>query len=117
VTSVSSDDAAPTGGAHVVVVSGELDLSTVGGLRRRLDAALAAGAPRLVVDLDAVTHMDSSGLAALLDALQRAQELGGGLALVVTSAQLRRTLEIRGVDGLFTVASSRRDAAAALGAG
>jgi anti-sigma B factor antagonist len=113
--SVSSDDAAHAGGAHVVVVSGELDLSTVSGLRRQVDAALAAGATRLVVDLDDVTHMDSSGLAELLDALQRARLAGGGLALVVTSQPIRRTLQIRGVDGLFTVAESRRDAAAALG--
>jgi anti-sigma B factor antagonist len=103
--------------AHVLVLTGELDLSTVGGLRRQVDAALERGARRLVVDLTAVTHMDSSGLAALLDALQLTRRAGGGLALVVTSRPIRRTLEIRGVDGLFTIAPTTEAAAAALSPG
>jgi anti-anti-sigma factor len=108
------DDEILDGGAHIVVVSGELDLTSTGDLRRRLEAALTQGRPRLVVDLSNVTHMDSSGLAELLSAHQRAAGLHGGLALVVSSPAIRRTLEIRGVDGLFTLAATRAEALAAL---
>ena len=99
---------------HLVRVSGELDLSNVGDLRRRVDAALTDGRTRIVVDLDQVTHMDSSGLAELITCHQRAGELRGGLALVVTSPTIRRTLDIRGVGHFFTIASSRQEAIAAL---
>src|SRR3954469_19815816 len=68
----SIDEETLAGGAHLVVVTGELDMASTGGLRRRLEAALIDHAPRLVVDLTAVTHMDSSGLAELLSAHQRA---------------------------------------------
>jgi anti-sigma B factor antagonist len=110
------DDETLDGGAHLVVVTGELDMASTGGLRRRCEAALLDHAPRLVVDLTAVTHMDSSGLAELLSAHQRAAGLHGRLALVVGSPAIRRMLEIRGVDGLFTIASTREDALAALAA-
>jgi anti-sigma B factor antagonist len=108
------DEETLEGGAHVVAVAGELDLTTTSDLRRRCDAALGAGSARVLVDLTAVTHLDSSALAELLRAHQRAAELRGGLALVVTSPAIRRTLQIRGVDGLFVIAGSRADALAAL---
>jgi anti-anti-sigma factor len=108
------DDASYDGGVHVVVVTGELDLTNVSELRRRAGSAFGDGEPRLVVDLAGVTHVDSSGLAELLELHQRARDLHGGLALVVTSQPIVRTLQIRGVDALFTVAPTRDEACAAL---
>ena len=110
----SFQDEVLDGGGHVIAVTGELDLTSVGDLRRRVDAALANGRPRVVVDLSGATHLDSSALAELLSAHQRALGLRGGLALVVTTPAIRRILEIRGVDGLFTIAGTRSEAYAAL---
>jgi anti-anti-sigma factor len=110
----SFDDASYDDGVHIVAVAGELDLSNVAELRRRADGALANGPPRLVIDLGEVTHIDSSGLAELLAIHQRARDLSGALALVVTSASIRRTLQIRGVDSLFTLAETRDDAVRAI---
>ena len=98
----------------LVAISGELDGTTTTELRRRVDAALAGGRTKIVIDLTGLTHMDSSGLAELISCHQRAQGLQGGLALVVPAAPIRRTLEIRGVNHLFTVVESRADALAAL---
>jgi anti-sigma B factor antagonist len=98
----------------LLAVAGELDLSTAPELRRRVDSALHEGHARVVIDLTEVKHLDSSGLAELIGAHQRAQELRGRLAIVVTSPMIRRTLEIRGLDGLFMVADSRSDALTAI---
>jgi anti-sigma B factor antagonist len=103
--------------SHLLPLTGELDLANVGELRRRLEAAFASGPPRIVVDLSGVTHMDSTGLAELISAHQRAMELQGRLVLVVTSTAIRRTLEIRGVVNLFTVVDSRDGAREVLAAG
>ena len=102
------------GAADVLVVTGELDLETVGELRRRIDALLARDCTRVVIDLSDATHMDSSGLAELLATHRRLEAAGGGLALVVTATGIRRTLEIRGVDGLLRIESTRDAARAAL---
>jgi anti-anti-sigma factor len=108
------DDASYDGDVHVVAVTGELDLSNVGELRRRADGPLADRPPRLVIDLAAVTHIDSSGLAELLQLHQRARDLNGGLVLVVSAPAIQRTLQIRGVDALFTIATTRDEACDAL---
>src|SRR4051812_5183176 len=111
------DDEAWDASAQLITLSGELDLASVRYLRQRVEAAFAEGPPQLVVDLSAVTHMDSTGLAELISAHQRAMDLQGKLVLVVTSAAIRRTLEIRGVVGLFTVVDSRAGARDAFAAG
>jgi anti-sigma B factor antagonist len=108
------DDQPLDGHAHLISVRGELDMASCALLRRRVDAALADGAARLVVDLSRVTHMDSSGLAELISAQQRTRAGAGGLVLIVTSPMIRRTLEIRGVNQLFTIAASREDALSTL---
>jgi anti-anti-sigma factor len=58
--------------------------------------------------------MDSSGLAALIDSHQLAEARGGRLALVISSESVRRTVEVRGLDRLFTIAESRDGAVAAI---
>jgi anti-sigma B factor antagonist len=98
----------------LIAVHGDLDLTTAGELRRRVDAELADGGARLIIDLSEVTHMDSTGLAELIYVQQRTAEVRGSLALVVTSPGLRRTLEIRGIDRLFTVTASAAEARAVL---
>jgi anti-sigma B factor antagonist len=104
----------PDDPVQLIAVTGELDISNVGELRRRVDAALSNGSAQIVIDLSAVTHMDSTGLAELIYALQRTTELHGRLALVVTSPGIRRILEIRGVDRLFTLAASADEARSGL---
>jgi anti-sigma B factor antagonist len=104
-----------SGGAHVVAVTGELEQTNIGELHRRVEALLDDGRARIVIDLDGVTHMDSSGLAELLTIHQRAGALGGALVVVVSSPPLLRTLEIRGVDGLLSIVPTRAAACAALG--
>ena len=108
-TNRSFDDA-----TEIVALTGELDLTNVGALRRRVQAALSNGRPYLVIDLAEVTHMDSTGLAELIAAHQRAAEVRGGLVLVVTSPAIRRTLEIRGVSNLFTLVETADEARAVL---
>lgn len=75
-TDLRIDTEAGPGGGQLVRVAGDVDLDNVAQLRQAL-AASPAGGP-LVVDLSAVTYLDSSGVAALFG---RAR--AGGLELVV----------------------------------
>jgi anti-sigma B factor antagonist len=99
---------------ELLSVSGELDMSNSSELRRRVEKAVRVGRDRVVIDLDALKHMDSSGLAALIDSHQLAEARGGRVALVITSESVRRTVELRGLDRLFTIVPSREDAIAAV---
>lgn len=85
-------------GTHRVVPTGELDLVTAPLLARALVEAEGAGdgsAP-IVLDLTGVTFMDSSGLAAVLEAVQRGEEHGGNgrLGIVPGEGVVVRVLEL-----------------------
>jgi anti-sigma B factor antagonist len=99
---------------QLIAVEGELDLSSSSELRRRVEAALREGRNSIVLDLSGVTHMDSTGLAALIAAHQLTAERRGRLALVITSESVRRTVEVRGLDRLFTIAVGRDEGLAAV---
>src|SRR4051794_18984033 len=95
---------------HVVAVSGELDLSNSSGLVRQVESAVRSGRNCVVIDLSAVTHMDSTGLAALIESHHLTHARRGRLALVAHSESVRRTIEVRGLDRLFTILTTRDEA-------
>jgi anti-anti-sigma factor len=99
---------------QIVGVTGELDLSNAGGLVRQVEVAVRSGRNCIVIDLSAVTHMDSTGLAALIEAHQLTEARRGRLALVAGSESVRRTIEVRGLDRLFVITASRDEAVAAV---
>ena len=65
-------------GYAIVAVAGEIDISTVTGLRECLFELAASGRP-LLVDLDQVTFIDSAGLSVLVGTAKRAAAHGGSL--------------------------------------
>ena len=65
-----------------ITVSGVLDIATAPALRDRLEAAIEAGTRRLVIDLCAISFLDSVALATIVHAKQRLPE-GGRMALAV----------------------------------
>jgi len=85
-------------GACVVSVSGELDLSTHEKLGERLVAECAKGDP-VVIDLSRCAFIDSSGVRALLLGLKASNEDGGGpVSIAAPGPQVRRILEMTGLD-------------------
>ncbi len=79
---------------------GEVDIANVQQLRRHLLQALQAH-PAVWVDLAAVTSMDSSGIATLLEILERAQGAGKAFGVVALSPRVRAALELLCLDTLL----------------
>ena len=87
----------------VLSVSGEIDMATVPELRSKVDD-LDVAHRTLVLDLNGVEFVDSSGLGALLG-IKKQQDRGGGrLVLSQMSAPVVRILQITRMDRVFTVA-------------
>jgi anti-sigma B factor antagonist len=70
----------------------------------RKELADASERPRVgtvIVDLSAVTFIDSTGLGVLVGAARRLRAQGGDLQLVGCTTALRRVLVIAGLDHVF----------------
>jgi anti-sigma B factor antagonist len=81
----------------IVTVTGEIDMSTVGGLRERL-FELAASTRPLVTDLDQTSFIDSAGLGVLVGAANRAASHGGALQVVCAQPQVWQLFSLAGLD-------------------
>jgi anti-sigma B factor antagonist len=92
-------------GHAVVVVRGEVDLATSPQLRETL-AVLVERSRSVVVDLDQVGFIDSTGIGVLVGGVKRARSHGGDLSLVCTQRRILKVLEITGLTQVFSVFES-----------
>jgi anti-sigma B factor antagonist len=84
-------------GVVIAELTGDIDMSTVAGLRERLFGLADSGQP-LIIDLSRITFIDSAGLGALVATARRADVHGGSLHAVCSRPQTRRLLWLTGVD-------------------
>jgi stage II sporulation protein AA (anti-sigma F factor antagonist) len=91
----------------VVSVDREIDIATAPALADELDAALAAGAAELWVDLTATGFMDSSGVHVLVAAEAQARRLNRRLAVICPTRQIRRLLDISGASAELAIYADR----------
>lgn len=101
---------------RVLDVTGEIHVSTAPEFSERLNAAIAVGRTKLVLDFSAVAFIDSTGLSVLLNALRRITRRDGALALVCTNPTVLRLFEITRLNSTFDIVGSREDALAHVGA-
>jgi stage II sporulation protein AA (anti-sigma F factor antagonist) len=104
----------PRGARLIVRVRGELDLSSAGTFRNRVDAWLAEAQSRdLLLNLRHVSFIDSVGLGAILGRLRTVQRQGGTLAIVEPEGPVKTVLRIGGLDKVAALYGSERAAIAA----
>ncbi len=87
----------------VVAVRGEVDIATAPKLREKLVELASQGAQQVVVDLDAVEFLDSTGLGVLIGGMKRLRGLDGDLTLVCTQPRILKVFEITGLNRAFTI--------------
>jgi anti-sigma B factor antagonist len=91
------------GRATVVEVEGEIHVSTAPEFSGMLNTTIDRGRTALVLDLTAVTFIDSTGLSVLLNGLRRVTRAGGRMALVCTNPTVLRLFEITRLDSTFDI--------------
>ena len=93
--------------AIVLTVQGSVDITSSPELRGELKAALDRKVPRIVVDMGGVTFVDSSGLATLIEALQRTQAYEGKVVLCNLTQAVLGVFELANLDHIFKILPTR----------
>jgi anti-sigma B factor antagonist len=104
-------------GTTVVAVGGEIDVYTAPRLRDKFTELVAAGSYDIIVDMQNVEFLDSTGLGVLVAGLNRAREVGGSLSLVCPQERVLKLFRITGLDEVFTVHSTVDEALGSPSAG
>jgi len=103
----------PRGPRTVVVVGGEIDVYTAPKLREQLIDLVSNGQYHLIVDMEGVEFLDSTGLGVLVGGLKRVRAHEGSLHLVCTQERILKIFRITGLTKVFPIYSSVDEAVAA----
>jgi anti-sigma B factor antagonist len=104
-------------GLLALAVEGELDQGTAPELRSSLAEALGSGKQGVLVDLSRCGFIDSTGLSLLVEAKRRLADEDRQFGVCCPDDDVRRLLELTGIDRAVTLYETRDDAVAALGSG
>src|SRR3984885_6316631 len=87
----------------VLAVKGEVDVYTAPRLREKLVELVSQGKRKIVVDLEGVDFLDSTGLGVLVGGLKRLRSHDGELDLVCTQTRILKVFEITGLTKVFSI--------------
>jgi anti-sigma B factor antagonist len=98
---------------NIIALEGEIDLHESPNVRESLRPLIENKIPRIYIDMTEVKYIDSSGLAVLIDAMQRIANYGGKFGLINIRPAVRTVLEIARLDQVFRVYPDRASALSA----
>ena len=91
---------------YVVDLAGEIDVYTSPKVKDALGELIDRGIYNLVIDLEKVRYIDSTGLGVLIGSLKRVREHGGTVNLVCTNPQIKKIFDITGLVKIFGIYES-----------
>jgi anti-anti-sigma factor len=96
-------------GVAVLHLEGELDLASAPVLQDEIDSAEVMASPKVVLELNDLQFLDSTGLRIIFSAHARAGERGQQFAVTRGSEQVQRLLAITGVGEHLRIVDSPRE--------
>jgi anti-sigma B factor antagonist len=93
----------------VFQVDGEINITTSPDLKKAFEKEHPK---KVVVDLEKVTYIDSSGLATLVEMLKKTKIQAGQFVLAAMSEKVKSLFEITKLDKLFIIIATQADAVA-----
>lgn len=97
----------------VVTLRGEIDVYTAPRLREAITELVDDDATNIVLDMQQVDFLDSTGLGVLVGGLKRAKTKDGTLAIVATQQKILKIFDITGLNKVFPMYGSVEEALAA----
>jgi anti-sigma B factor antagonist len=94
----------------ILEIGGEIDVYTAPKLREKLIELVSDGSYDLIVDLEKVDFLDSTGLGVLVGGLKRVRNHDGSLKLVCTQEKILKIFRITGLTKVFPIYASVDDA-------
>ena len=100
------------GGKTIVAVGGEIDVYTAPKLRDKITELVGNGEYHLVIDMEKVDFLDSTGLGVLVGGLKKVRAHDGSMRLICNQERLLKIFRITGLAKVFAIHGSQADALA-----
>lgn len=100
------------GGHTIIEVGGEIDVYTAPKLRDKITELVSSGEYDLVIDMERVDFLDSTGLGVLVGGLKKVRANDGSMRLICNQERLLKIFRITGLAKVFVIHESQADALA-----
>lgn len=97
-------------GISICRVDGEIDINTAPQLKKAFDRLIREKKDKIVISMEMVSYIDSSGLATLVELLKNFRKYGARLKLAGLSAKVRSLFEITKLEKLFDIQDKEEEA-------
>lgn len=94
----------------ICAVCGDIDINTFPDIRKEFEKIAKEKTQKIIVNLEKVNYIDSSGLATLVEALKRVREYGGKIKLTNLSGKVKSLFEITRLEKLFDISNTEDEA-------
>ncbi|MBN3038169.1 MAG: STAS domain-containing protein [Candidatus Omnitrophica bacterium] len=98
------------GDVMVLDLSGEININTSPDVRKCFDKLIKEQKKKILLNFEEVGYIDSSGLATMVEMMQRMKRFGGTLRLTNLTDKVRGLFEITKLDRLFGIFPSEEEA-------
>jgi anti-sigma B factor antagonist len=98
------------GGSTIIEVGGEIDVYTAPKLRDKITELVGNGNYHLVVDMERVDFLDSTGLGVLVGGLKKVRAHDGSMQLICNQERLLKIFRITGLAKVFRIHASQAEA-------
>jgi anti-sigma B factor antagonist len=99
----------------LVTAEGAVDFQTGARFRERIETALSSGLRRIILDLDGLTYINSSGLATLINLASAGRAGAPTLVLLRVRPRIKVLIDLLRLDGLFRFCHTLEEAVDILG--
>ena len=97
-------------GELLVKIEGEVDVYTSIDLKKELTRLIEVKQKKIIIDLENVNYMDSSGLGVLVALLKELRKIGGDLKLISLPVSVKKIFDLTRLTKFFSIYNNLQDA-------
>ncbi len=98
----------------ILAIDGEIDIYTSSDLKDALIQQIDSGAKHIIMDLENVTYIDSSGIGVFISTLATLKKLGGKICIIKITASVKKVFELTKLTNFFKIYKDEEEAIAGL---
>lgn len=94
----------------ILDIDGEIDLYNAPEIKDTIKQQMDGGHKKIIINLENVSYIDSSGIGALISSLSNLKKIGGGLKIIHVYDSVRKVFELTKLTSFFDIYDSEDEA-------
>ena len=99
-----------SGEVVIMDINGEIDLYNAPDIKESIKAQIESGKTNIIINLDKVSYIDSSGIGVLISSLSNLKKAGGSLKIINVYASVRKVFELTKLTSFFDIYDGETEA-------